>query len=169
MEVCTLSGEGLKFKLMNAIMKLKSYMQYYGSLPSFHQLEGILSDIEHARRAQTQAALNDASISRRLVRDWPYRERFNLRPMDVELMRAGAAPAANDVAARDLDVAWGNYVRFLFTPHYIYRFSALPVQRFFVHRRKQKPARSRCAKARYGNRPRAEHYLVRSGACGSSR
>ena len=135
-------ARGLKFKLMNAIMKLKSYMQHYGSLPSFHQLEGILSDIEHARRAQTQAALNDASISRRLVRDWPYRERFNLRPMDVELMRAGAAPAADDAAARSLDVAWGNYVRFLFTPHYIYRFSALPEQRFlYIAENKSLPGR----------------------------
>ena len=51
----------------------------------------------------------------------------------MNLNDADENDSGDDVGAntRSVDVAWGNYVRFLFAPHSVYCFTSVPTPRFF--------------------------------------
>ena len=126
----------MKFKMTNALMKIRSYMNWFGSLPPYDQLHRLFVEVDAARAAIVRAVERDATVVNGLKGDWPYKERFNLRGIDVPLVRgaAGAVPAAIST----LETSWGNYVRCLFVPHFMYRFSTLDgdgPKRFLFRRR----------------------------------
>jgi len=121
---------GLKFPLLNATLKLFDYIECFGDLPSFDTLYDYFAE----ERAAFSAAYRDL-CSRRLpeghasCRSQLYADRFNLKAIDVELLkeksRQGRAAQASTPT-----IAWGNYVRFLFKPGMLYCFSALAPDTF---------------------------------------
>ena len=60
--------------------------------------------------------------------DFLYESRFNLTSRDVDLLKEalGAAPSLPDTP----EVAWGQYIRFLFEPNQFYRFSSLSADKY---------------------------------------
>ena len=136
-----LQRRAMKFKLLNALMRLKSYIAFYGSLPPFESLERIIANIDAGRRAQCMAIAQDPNIDTRFKADWHYRERFNLRAVDVDLLREPRVhDGGDDADANSIDVAWGNYVKKLFVPHAMYRFAN--TERFlYVAENKSLPSR----------------------------
>jgi hypothetical protein len=133
----------LKFKALNAVMKVREYIQAFGQIPEYADLREELMLLGQARAAQYKAMVADPSIHRSLRADWMYRERFNLRPVDMELIRAVDRPDAHKPSAADGPrVAWGNYVRFLFEPLHLYMFSNLHPHRWlFIAENKSLPGR----------------------------
>jgi len=115
----------IKFKSLNAVLKLKDYLHSFGELPSQVVLQPHADAARDAYRMQYMA-LRDSGVEFGRV-DRIYNDRFNLRPMDVELMR--------DTVQRPTDkytavTAWGMYVRFLFIPHMLYEFTLLDPNKY---------------------------------------
>ena len=71
---------GMKFKLLNAILKLMTYMHLNGGTPPPEELIQHVVDSRRASEMQYQALVANGEIAPGLRRDWLYRERFNLRP-----------------------------------------------------------------------------------------
>ena len=67
-----------------------------------------------------------------------YADRFNMNPNDIELLKAQAGPHVGiDITP---EVAWGNYVRFLFQPNTFYQFSKAIGKGFPLRCREQEPS-----------------------------
>ena len=80
-------------------------------------------------------------IAPRLRADAMYAERFNLQPMDIDLMKAVVLGARAPVDASP-QAAFGHYLRFLFLPKAFYAFTLLSAGRFcLVAENKSLPGR----------------------------
>lgn len=123
---------GVKFKLMNALLKLRSYVREYSDLPAWVDIKAYVESID----AQ-MAALYNSMIADQGMRssDTLYWERFNLRGTDLMLVRAAPddinADHQANTANATADIAFGNYLRFLFKKHSIYRLARLGTASFF--------------------------------------
>ena len=117
--------------MMNAMMKVREYLQFFGVLPDVDDLRPHIYLAHAAKAAQYKALRADASISIRLRADWMYRDRFSLRPIDLDLIRAIDRPEAK---AQHMDgkAAWGKDVRFSFAPLNMYSFTSPPQNRWMI-------------------------------------
>ena len=112
----------MKLKAMNALLRLRWYLENHEHLPP----EGILTPLlEHQqlghRLAMNQIIAEDL-IAPGLREDSPYRERFNLAHEDVVVMaRAAGKPHTNYTFTK----SWSNYVRATFVPKRFHCFPGL--------------------------------------------
>ena len=124
----------LKLPLMNALLSLRNYIRTFGELPSLDSLNDHLDALESFNASLYRALLEGGEVAPRMLRQVHFRERFNLT--------AGAADAlvqdelddegdADSVDAKGVDIAWSNYVRFLFAPHNVYCVTALARNTYF--------------------------------------
>ena len=118
---------GLKSKLLNAMLKLRHYRFTYGGLPPHERLQEELDILSQGRAARYAALVADPAMHPRHRFDLQFRERFQLRAVDVVLARdvdgvGTAAAAAGDGTA---ETAFANYTRFLFEPNTMYSFTSL--------------------------------------------
>ena len=132
----TSGRRGIKLKMLNAILKLRHHYFTHGGLPRHEELEQWLEEICQARRARYRALVADGALAPNFVLDHPFRERFNLRATDAAIIHAvdhnddDAADKSN--ADQNVETSFANYVRFLFQPHNLYCFTALPGPRKYV-------------------------------------
>jgi hypothetical protein len=130
----------LKFPCLNAILKIFEHLDYYGDLPSFDALYEFINDSRAATNA-TLRGLQQHGVAKGLRTQELYQLRFNMRPMDLELVREkaiGAKPQQDNTAIS----AWGSYVRFLFMPNFVYQFTALDNRKYlYVAQNKSLPNR----------------------------
>ena len=105
----------MKMPLLNALLKLRSYNQHYGDLPSYEDLLPYITTVEEELTVMYADARgpNYASI----WRDAPFLERFNIDSNMVAQFQGdnpeNASALAPSSTGGSADVAWGNYVRFL--------------------------------------------------------
>ena len=129
---------GIKFNLLNALLKLFDYLDFYGELPPF---ERVYETLALERQLLYDRLRNlDGAAHQGLRNDQINLMRFNLSPAEVNLIRdrRHARPAEQATPA----TAWGNYVKALFKPHLIYEFSELGHNRFlYVAENKSLPNR----------------------------
>ena len=141
---------GMKFKLLNALLKLRHYRFTNRRLPSFDELEVWFEELSQGRAARYRALVAAGQIHPRLVPDQLYQERFRLRAVDVALMRQADDDSDGDGAdesAQGVEISFANYVRFLFQPDHLYSFTSLADTKFVyiaenksvAYRDKQKP------------------------------
>jgi hypothetical protein len=112
----------IKFKTLNALLKLFDYHQAMGTLPDADDVLPHLLDVSAAHRAELAGTAAGMSLGSRS--DYIYRERFNLRACDVDIVKE-VALALKPADAQTPVVAWGFYVRFLFQPQRVYQFRNL--------------------------------------------
>ena len=125
-----INRRNLKFQMLNALLRLRNYITTFGELPSFDELQDHIETVYEYQTALYNTLRTEGVLDREAVRAAPYRDRFNLGCN--ELLLVDAADEEDAVAdIRNVDVAWANYVRFLFEPHNVFCLTALPVQRFF--------------------------------------
>jgi hypothetical protein len=119
----------LKFKTLNAVLKLRHYFFTVGNLPAFEELDTYIEEVAQAHRQRYLAIVAAGDVAPRFVADQPFRERFHLRAVDAALVRHvdnDGDDGDADEAAQGADRAFANYTRFLFEPHQMYRFTGLP-------------------------------------------
>jgi hypothetical protein len=117
------SARGMKFKLLNAQLKLQNYLNFFGGFPDISELMPLIQAVRADFRALYEQATSTGNVAPRLRRDYVYSQRFNLRPTDIDLLKAamGSAPQIQKTPK----VSWGMYLRNLLIPHYFYFFSSL--------------------------------------------
>ncbi len=118
---------GMKFKLLNSLLKLRNYVTTYESLPPLAELQEHIDVVDMGLAALYRNIREAGDTSVRQIRDAPFLERFNLRGVDVPLLHAadGSEDHDGDATNNTLEVSWGNYVRFLFDRHNVYCFTAM--------------------------------------------
>ena len=129
---------GLSFHLLNAILKLKSHLDWFNEFPDMADLLPYYEQVQTLRRRALEQARIDGVVAG-LETSHIYQERFNLLPQDARLLRAAAGKAEEHQTP---DNAWSNYVRFLFVPGSFYQFHKLDGSEFlFVAENKSFPGR----------------------------
>ena len=125
---------GVKLLMLNALIKLRNFYRTHGGLPGYEALEEHIELVRHGLQLDYAAAVAGRVDRRRFWYNVPFR--FNLRPMDVPLARdvfgvgeGAAVPVVNNVER--LNRKWGNYLRYLFYNHHLYKCTALPGDRYF--------------------------------------
>ena len=121
----------MSLKQLNAMLRLRNYHKTYGSLPPYDELKAYIDTID-SFYIQLYSSLRDGRETQLGVRDQAFRDRFNLDA--VETPHIVADSDDEDAARTDvksIDVAWGNYVRFLFAAHNVYSFVSLAPPIYF--------------------------------------
>ncbi len=117
----------LTLKMLNSFCRLRNYVRSFGALPDYEDLRDHFDTLESYYNMLYQGIREGGEVSSRAVTDYPYRERFNVRGADLKLIAVDDSSSDdephNDI--KDVDVAWGNYVRFLFAAHNIYCLTAI--------------------------------------------
>ena len=124
---------GMKFKMLNAIMKLESWMRCFGDFPSDHEIAPYLAEQVSAMFAQLEALRRTGYIAPGLRNDFMYKARFNLSPNEVDLLKRNLGNKPQP--AQTHFGAWAQYVRFLFRKNSFYCFTGLrdgPARNRFV-------------------------------------
>ena len=124
------SARGMKYKLLNAVLKITGYMHTNGGLPPQDDLIPHMLDARAFMRNAYNRLVQDGVVAPGLRRDWVHRERFNLRPQDVDLMKAATGGRTHPSASAGPHGAWSQYLRFLLLPHTFYQFTLLSSTRF---------------------------------------
>ena len=117
----------IKFKLLNAIVKLRFFVFTNRRLPPSEQLRHQVEEIQRGHLARYNALVAGGDMHPAMLRDAPYLSRFNLRATDATLIRDVDRVAAGkpNSSAKSLDLALSNYIRFLFKPQPMYFFQVL--------------------------------------------
>ena len=125
--------------MLNAILKVNDYADFFGGLPEDELIPYIRSASE-VRNTAIEITRATGMVARGSLRSAMYADRFNMNPNDIELLKAQAGPYVGiDITP---EVAWGNYVRFLFQPNTFYQFSKLSETSFlYVAENKSLPGR----------------------------
>jgi hypothetical protein len=159
----TIVKRGMKFKLLNALLKLYDDQQSMGSLPDMEDLVPHITNAAAAYRSAFNATAGQEGFQGRRS-DAVYLCRFNLRACDLELLKDAAVANRADTP-QTAATAWGMYVRFLMTPGMVYKFMELTDNLyFFVAENKSFPNRDVPAPDKVVGRPLALCWLRRQ-AC----
>ena len=94
--------------------------------------------------AARQAGQEHENVGNRMFAGLIYNERFNLRAAALRIVRH--AHAAGGVLDATPDIAWSNYVRFLFEPNRFYQFASISQDKFvYIARNRSAPGRQHLA------------------------
>ena len=142
---------GISFRTLNCILRLQCYLRSNGFEFPDHDL------LSERIRVIRRIALEDAravgviDIGRGMRARMLYQQRFNLGPVEVNLMRH--VHAVNGSPDTTHEVAWGNYVRFLFAPNAFYSFPAVSGTLYlYVARNRAAPGRQAIAEGEASGR-----------------
>ena len=124
----SLQQRASKFKHLNAVLKIKHYINHHGGLPNHDEFREHLLQVQRGLQAQYRACAQAGVVARSMRADHPFRQRFNLRPTDIDLLRE----AIGDRARPDQTptFAWGMYCRFLFQQGQFYSFAGLGDEKY---------------------------------------
>ena len=130
----------IKFLFLNGLLKVQDYLHSFGSLPTFDQLEEFIALAFDTEKALYASVVSNPDVAGDYVHHM-YSERFGLSALDITLIKHNL-PAAPAAAERTPQVAWGNYVRWLFEPQHFYSFNQLSPKRWlFIAANKSLPNR----------------------------
>lgn len=113
----------IKFKFINAVLKLNHEILAVGAFPQDALLRAHVRDIRAENTRAAQAVRADGSVVGGYVNDMMYRQRFNLSAADVDLMRKELTGAGK--APRSFEHARSIYFRQLLEPGKVYAFMSL--------------------------------------------
>ena len=134
----------IEFSSLNAVLRLNDYITAHGDLPPDDETRPHLETLRAAMRLQYDAMRRTGVIAKGLRDKYMSQDRFNLSHADVNILKEAAGKRKD--ATHTPQVAWGNYVRFLFQPHSFYSFSKLgPVKYLRVAENKSLPGRDQPA------------------------
>lgn len=147
---------GVSFPMLNAILKVNSYLeQNGGAFPSFTSTEGIrfielFLEVRRGHNAALRQLYSGAAgtdIAHGAMKKSLYMRRFNLSPLDVDLLKIAAlGDAAAEAAKSTPELAWANYIRAVLEPNAFYRFLGLPSDVYlFVGRTRAAPGKRKNA------------------------
>ena len=159
-------ARGIKFKALNACLKLQNFIHYNGGLPDAAELWPFVCEAKADIAAELRKVNLIEDLPPRMRKNWIYLERFNLRPGDVELVKQAQAHAQG-APKTSADVALGYYLRFLLRPNNFYQLSSLKDDLYFyVAENRSLPGRDAPAEGEAISRPlsvtffqRVEHAL----------
>ena len=119
--------DGIKFKLLNALVKLRFYRFTNHRLPPSEQLRHQVEEIQRGHIARYNALVAGGDRHPAMLRDAPYLSRFNLRATDAVLIRDvdRAAAGKPNGSKKSPDITLSSYIRCLFKPRHMYSFSNL--------------------------------------------
>ena len=120
----------IEFRMLNAVLRLTDYGHCYGGLPDYDELGTHLRIIQDAMRAQYDEVKKNGVVVPGLRTKYMTQDRFNLSPVDVDLLKEAAGKKAETQVGAD--VAWGNYVRFLFLPNHFYSLPGRDARNIFL-------------------------------------
>jgi hypothetical protein len=123
-----LMKRGMKFHLLNAMLKLYDFTYQFGELPEFDTLVPFLRDVVDGHKASVRSVVTDGVVAKGLRRESIYQHRFNLSVVEIDLIKAGAGPKIDPPQTPVTSLS--NYVRFLFMPHRMYAFTKLAPNRY---------------------------------------
>ena len=145
----------LKFKQLNAHLKLRHHRNHNNCLPPYDEVSQWMDELQEGHAKHYRRVLEGGTIDPRAVRDLPFAERFRLRPMDVALIKGADDGSDSDRDDREKDekVALANYTRFLFQPGSLYQFTANTSTKWFYIAENKSVA--------YRNKPKPDHVVGR--------
>ena len=126
----TETSRAVRFRLLNALVKLHRYSQLVG-LPHHDDLYEIAEDIRSGQVVAYNAVAANAATAPRMRALQLYAHRFNIGPDEIDLLKERVV-AGGPTPPRTADIAWGQYARWLFVPGVMYKFAALSTTYFFV-------------------------------------
>ena len=132
-KILEVGRRGMTFKLLNALVKLRHYTFSNGSIPSFADIQENMNEIVRGYAARYTALMEDPTVAPRCWAHLIFGERFNLRAIDQAVIHDNDSDNDTDDdvdAPVPSDVAWSNYIRFLFQPGHMYQFTSLNASRF---------------------------------------
>ena len=94
-----LTHRAMKLKMLNAILKIKVYLEEMGSLPAADLLDPYLQEAIEEQRLSYRRALADQNIAPGMQSDCFYRDKLNMRPCDIDLLKASLGKAVRPVTA----------------------------------------------------------------------
>ena len=112
----------VKLKMMNALARLRNYLESHGAFPPAAELSEHLEAEILVRRNALRALAEEDRIAPGYREDALYLDRFNLGPADLVLMEQ-AGDGRPRTAVYSWSTAWSNYVRKSFFPN---RFHSVP-------------------------------------------
>jgi len=131
---------GLSFKMLNAILKLKTHLQEYGAFPDHAALEPHIALLTESYRNMMESVRRSGTIAAGFMSNELYKRRFNLSMSDIDLIKAGIGPYRG-IPSTPI-TAWGYYLRFLFQRNRFYQFSLLSSNQYLlVAENRSKPGR----------------------------
>jgi hypothetical protein len=68
-----------KFKMLNAVLKIKHFVNHFGGLPDYDDIRGHMQAVQQGLWEQYKACTADDVVAKGLRSDFNYRGRFNLR------------------------------------------------------------------------------------------
>ena len=135
-----LSKRSMSFKLLNALLKIAFYLQHNNRFPTHAELQPYLQLVTDATRIQVRDLRDRGDVAAGMVSSYYYLQRFNLRPIDVELLKARTGGSPN--LPKTFSIAWHFYNRNLFEANSVYRFTKLDANKYlFVSANKSLPGR----------------------------
>ena len=85
--------------IIECFVRLRAYINSYGALPPLEDMQVHIDAIESFQVSLYQGIREANQVAQCFIRDVPFRERFNLRSSDLELIQG------NSVDDSDEDVA----------------------------------------------------------------
>ncbi len=120
----------VSWKLLNALLKLHAYLQYFGALPD-PEKDGLLQIIQEVRRGywlqMKQLRLGGCPSGMRWAE--MYKRRFNLCYTDISLLKASLG--AYTGVGSTFESSRYNHIRDIFELHTFYRLSLLTARHYF--------------------------------------
>jgi hypothetical protein len=151
-----------KFKMLNAVLKIKHFVNHFGGLPDYDDIRGHMQAVQQGLWEQYKACTADDVVAKGLRSDFNYRGRFNLRGADIDLLKEAIGGRRDP--AQTPQMAWGMYVRFLFEPNTFYSFLTLDPDKFlFIAQNKSLPGRDERAAGETLGRPLSVAWFERVG------
>ena len=117
---------GISFPLLNACIKLQTYLRLNGNLPELEQLQPWIDAERRTMREEYMQIVADGVVQGQRVHAL-YAERFNITPMVVNLLTLVHAPIT--AVVEDYHFHWGQYLRFLFESSSFYCFTNVDSRR----------------------------------------
>jgi hypothetical protein len=120
---------GISFKMLVAMLKLFSYIQWHGELPTSADLTEHVLHYRRGMAVQVADLRANGVVPRGALSSTLYAERFGLNMADVDLIKDALIGRKKDPTRTAVE-AWGMYVRWLFRPGFFYKFTNLPREEF---------------------------------------
>lgn len=100
----------IKLKMMNAILKLSSFISAHGDLPMWDEVEPYMYQVRQHLREQYELARTRDGIAAGARSEWIHRDRFNMGLADVDLLRgAHRKPGGGDSSPQVPSTSWLPY------------------------------------------------------------
>jgi hypothetical protein len=120
-----------KLPLLNALLKIQNHLSFFSTLPDIDALRPFIIAASRQRTQLYARIRNEGTVAPGLRTEAMFMNRFNLGPLEVDLLKHDLEGHrdANNAADQTPAVRWANYLRWIFTPGSFFRFTDLAKDR----------------------------------------